>query len=85
MQNNRPKLLLFSSRPSPSLKFLLLAMEFQNYVKFGMASLGDETKKLREQFDAHPSDPTAFLFKENQNVPFKTLLVIGFCCTIYFR
>ncbi|RDD44077.1 DnaJ-like protein subfamily C member 16 [Trichoplax sp. H2] len=73
-QINRPKLLLFSSRPNPSLKLSLLAMEFQNYVKFGMASLGSENNKLREQFNAHPSDPTAFLFKENQLIPFKILL-----------
>ncbi|EDV23884.1 uncharacterized protein TRIADDRAFT_57550 [Trichoplax adhaerens] len=74
-QINRPKLLLFSSRPNPSLKLSLLAMEFQNYVKFGMASLGSENNKLREQFNAHPSDPTAFLFKRKSTYTIQNFTV----------
>ncbi|XP_032228549.1 dnaJ homolog subfamily C member 16 isoform X2 [Nematostella vectensis] len=68
--DNKPKVLLFSPKSSPSLLYNLVAFSNQERLSFGFVSMsGQDGEKLRRKFRVMAKEPTVMIFKEESAVP----------------
>lgn len=79
-QDNKPRVILLTPKPSASLLYYTVAFAYRNYVIFGYASLAESSgEKLRRKYKVDEKVPSVLVFKEEKAVPelvVKVLLVI---------
>nr|XP_026694432.1 dnaJ homolog subfamily C member 16-like [Ciona intestinalis] len=68
-QDDRPRAVLFTSQPSPTLLYTLMALKHQKYIEFGFVSFSPTTKTIADRFGVKGQGPTLLIFKENQTKP----------------
>ncbi|XP_078485746.1 dnaJ homolog subfamily C member 16-like [Ciona intestinalis] len=68
-QDDRPRAVLFTSQPSPTLLYTLMALKHQKYIEFGFVSFSPATKTIADRFGVKGHGPTLLIFKENQTKP----------------
>ena len=69
-QDNKPKVILCSSKPAPSLLYNLVAFSYQRKLTFGYVTTGQmSSNALQKRFRVHAGEPTVLVFKEESAVP----------------
>lgn len=70
VEDNKPKVLLFSPKATPSLLYHAVGFANQKRLSFGFVSTSDANgEKLRRKFKALPNEPSVLIFKEEKSVP----------------
>ncbi|XP_031554405.1 dnaJ homolog subfamily C member 16-like isoform X2 [Actinia tenebrosa] len=70
VDDNRPKVLLFSPKAVPSLLYHVVGFANQKRLSFGFVSTSNtDGEKLRRKFKALPNEPSVMIFKEEKSVP----------------
>lgn len=70
VEDNKPKVLLFSAKAVPSLLYHVVGFANQKRLSFGFVSTSvPNGEKLRRKFKVLPNEPTVMIFKEEKSVP----------------
>ena len=69
-ENNKPGIVLFSPKPSPSLLYYLVAFSSSKYQSFGFVSSTESSaESLRKRFHVNYKEPTVMIFKDDVATP----------------
>lgn len=77
-ETNKPSVILFSTKPLPSLLYQLVAFSNKERQSFGFVSLKDSSaESIRKRFHADAENPTVMIFKDDAAVPDVIVMVIS--------